>query len=422
MILALVLAAVAFALRVWLLRALPVIDTDGVIYVTLARQVRATGSAFDPLFHPLYPLCIALVEPVIGDWELTARLVSALFGALLILPAYALAQALLGVEAARLAAVLMAVHPALVRAGTAVMSEAVYTFVLVSGVLAAWRALARGPYPLLGLAGVCFGLAYLSRPEGVLFLAGLLAATALAAWRDPRGARGLVAWGAGAVVAFLLLAAPYLLYLRAVFGRWMLSGKVGHNLALELGTAGAPSPLPLRVLENAFLFQKYALPELAPGVLVLLVGAGVLVRARRPGWLARDGVLLAACLPPFGALAFHIDARFFVPLLPFVLPFAAAGALWAAGALVDERRVGLCALALTLVVALSLLPYALRPVLRPDAGAALYRQAARFVAETQPPDAVLLDRKPFVAFYSGRRAALLDLVAKFVEGYRGEPD
>jgi 4-amino-4-deoxy-L-arabinose transferase-like glycosyltransferase len=405
---ALALAVVSFALRFWVLRALPVIDSDGVIYVMLARRLHAGGSSFDPLFHPLYPLAIALVEPLAGDWELAARLVSALAGALVVVVSWALAQALLGQDVARLSAILVAVHPALVRAGTAAMPEALYALALVCGVWAVWRALAVGPDAWLVVAGALFGLAYLARPEGAAYLVGLAAAVGLSTLRDRE--RSHLAWGGGALLAWLLVAAPYLVYLRSAVGRWTLSGKLAHNLALVQGTADSPSPFPWRALENAYLFQKYALPELLPGVLVFLVLPGAVARARRRGWLARDGVLLAACLPPFASLAFHIEARFFVPVLPFLLPFVAAGALWVAGALVAERRAGAVALALTLAVGLAALLGALRPVLRPDPGAGLYREAARWVAETQPLDAVLLDRKPFVAFYSDRRAAPLPRV------------
>jgi len=59
-ILALAVTAVALALRLIVSEFLPVIDPDGVVYVAIARQFRATGSPFDPIFHPLYPLCIAL--------------------------------------------------------------------------------------------------------------------------------------------------------------------------------------------------------------------------------------------------------------------------------------------------------------------------------------------------------------------------
>src|SRR5207302_358579 len=98
-----------------------------------------------------------------------------------------------------------------------------------------------------------------------------------------------------------------------------------------------------------------------------------------------------------------VEPRVFLPILPFILPFAAVGTLWAAVTLTDARRGWRWSLAMALLVALVLVPWTFQPILRPDAGAALYRQAARWVAETQPRDAVLLDRKPLIAFYSERR-------------------
>ena len=118
MIPALAVAAVALALRLLVSESLPLIEADGVSYVTIERQVRATGSPFDPLFHPLYPLLIALAEPLVGDWETAGGWVSALFGALVILPAYALARDIVGRQAALLSAVLIAVHPRLSTAST----------------------------------------------------------------------------------------------------------------------------------------------------------------------------------------------------------------------------------------------------------------------------------------------------------------
>src|SRR5206468_4233792 len=176
-----------------------------------------------------------------------------------------------------------------------------------------------------------------------------------------------------------------------------------HNLPLSTGAATAPSPLPMRVLENLLLFQKYAVPDLLPWILLLLVLPGILARGRTAGWLGRDAILLAAAVPPFASLGFHVEPRVFLPILPFILPFAAVGTLWAAVTLTDARRGWRWSLAMALLVALVLVPWTFQPILRPDAGAALYRQAARWIAETQPRDAVLLDRKPLIAFYSERR-------------------
>jgi 4-amino-4-deoxy-L-arabinose transferase-like glycosyltransferase len=403
MIGALAIAVAALALRLAVAESLPLIDADGVTYVTLARQFQETGSPFHPLFHPLYPICISLVQPWVGDWEAAGRLVSAVFGSLVILPAFVLARAVVGRQAALLAVALIAVHPLLVQSSTAVLCEATYTFLLVSGMLAARRALTTGPGGLVLLAGVLFGLAYLVRPEGAAYLIGMGAVVIFLIVRGHRQAGQLLPWLGGAVVAFAALATPYVWYLTHSLGRLTLSGKVEHNLGLALRVAIEPSSMPVRLVENAFLFEKYALPELLPGLLMLLVLPGVLARARTPGWLTRDGVLLAATLPPFASLAFHIESRIFLPVLPFILPFVAVGVLWSVVTVLDARRAWRWSMVVVLVLVLVLAPSALRPIMRPDAGAALYREAARWIADTQSRDTVLLDRKPFIGFYSQRR-------------------
>ena len=151
-------------------------------------------------------------------------------------------------------------------------------------------------------------------------------------------AAAVLPWLGAAVLVFAVVVAPYVWYLAEVWGHVTLSGKIDHNLPLSIGTAPGPSPLPMRVLENVLLFQKYAVPDLLPWILLLLVLPGVLARGRTTGWLGRDAVLLIAALPPFASLAFHVEPRIFLPILPFILPFAAVGTLWAAVTLTDARR------------------------------------------------------------------------------------
>jgi len=402
-ILALAVAVIALAIRMLVAGSMPVIQPDGVVYLTMAKQFQATGSPFDPLFHPLYPICIALAQPLVGDWEMSGRLVSALFGALVILPAFALARGIVGRQAALVAAVFTAVHPRLVQNSASVLCEATYTFLLVCGVLAARYGLVGGARALIPFAGLCLGLAYLVRPEGALYLVGLVLVALFMLVTARARAAVVLPWIGAAVLVFGVVVAPYVWYLAEVWGHVTLSGKIDHNLGLSTSAATAPSPLPMRVLENVLLFQKYAVPDLLPWILLLLLLPGMLARGRTEGWLGRDAVLVAAALPPFASLAFHVEPRIFLPILPFILPFAAVGTLWAAVTLTDARRGSRWALAMALVVALVLVPWTFQPILRPDAGAALYRQAARWIAETQPRDAVLLDRKPLVAFYSARR-------------------
>ena len=406
------LVALAILLRLVVGHAIGVIETDGVRYIAAARQFQATGNPFDPLFHPLYPMLVAVVQRVGGDWETAGRLVATAFGVALLLPAWALARDVMGRPVALLTVALLAVHPGLVRNASAVLADSTYAFFLALGVWLGWRALAAAQRPWLVAAGAALGLAYLVRPEATIYLAGLLVVALIVSVRD-RTWLGWLPWIGGALVGFGLVAAPYLVYLRRSLGHWTLSGKVAHNLVLDLGDAAGNAPLthPTAVLTHTFVnllaFLKYALPELLPGVLILFFLPGVLRHAREEGWFGREGVLLALAIPPLGTLAFHVDSRIFLGVLPFVLPFVAAG-LIAAAAWIVGRPSPRWSAALAVGVLLLSLATALRPVLRPDPGEAVYRQAARLIVETEAGDVVVMDRKPFVAYYSGRRYVPLE--------------
>src|SRR5262245_24016827 len=91
-----VLVVLALVLRLLVGHAIGVIETDGVSYIAIARQFRATGNPFDPLFHPLYSMFVALVQWGVGDWEAAGRLVASVFGAAVLLPAWALARDAIG--------------------------------------------------------------------------------------------------------------------------------------------------------------------------------------------------------------------------------------------------------------------------------------------------------------------------------------
>lgn len=401
------LLALALILRLVVGHAIGVVETDGVRYITIARQFQATGNPFDPLFHPLYPVILGLLQWGIRDWETAGRLVATAFGVALLVPAFALARDVIGRPVALLTAALLAVHPGLVRNSSSVLADSTYAFLLAAGVWLGWRAIAAAHRALLPVAGVVLGLAYLVRPEAALYLVSLLIVALILAVRD-RTWLGWAPWIVGGLVGFSLMAAPYLVYLRRSLGHWTLSGKVAHNLVQDLGGSVGIAPLahPMALATNTVVnllaFLKYSLPDLLPGLLILFLLPGVLRRAREDGWLGREGVLLALLIPPFGTLAFHTETRVFFPVLAFVLPFVAAGLIATAGWVVGRPSPRWSA-ALAIGVLLLGLVAALRPVLRPDPTEAVYRQAARMIAETEAGDTIVMDRKPFVAYYSGRR-------------------
>jgi len=412
------IVGLALFLRLWLLGLVPVIETDGFQYVAIARRFQQSGFPFDPLFHPLYPVCIAVVQPLVGDYEFSGRLVSALFGSALLVPAYALSRPLVGRSAALLSAGLLAIHPGLVRSSTAVMTEATYLFWLTLGVWIAWRGVERAQIGRLAVSGLCLGLAYLTRPEAALYLIGMAALSVVAGQRSGH-LRTRLLGAAVAVLAFILVTAPYLVYLHRSFGYWTLSGKIRHVLVQDTGLPMGVDQQDLgfivqnvsvmvrQVLENAALFEKYAFPELFPGFLSLFLLPGLLAEVRQAGWVHRQGLLLAASMPPFATLAFHVESRVFLPILPYLVPLVASGILVSARWIRPGDGSRRWSVILAGFAIVTVLPFALRPAFRQEPEAGVYQRVAAWVSKTQPTDALLMDRKPFIAFYTGHPFAPL---------------
>jgi hypothetical protein len=282
------------------------------------------------------------------------------------------------------------------------------------GVWVAWLGVTRRQWVLATAAGAFFGLAYLVRPEGALYAIGFLVVVIVVRIRSG-GSRWWLSGAAGMLVAFIVVAGPYLVYLHGALGYWTLSGKITHVLHQDLGIAVAAGQTDLgallshgmsvagQFLRNTVLFEKYVVSELFPGALILFLLPGALAEIHTAEWRGRARILLGAALPPVATLAFHVESRVFLPALPFLIPFVAWGMVVTARWFAREPDARIWYAGLALVATVTVAPYTLRPILRPGADGALYRQVARWVADTQPPDALLLDRKPFVAYYSGRR-------------------
>lgn len=330
-------------------------------------------------FPPLIPLLFGPLTLLCENLEWVGELWYVLCGALLPWPVYTLARRIYGPRVAAGAALLTALFPLLTISplywGT--MSEPPFLLLLFVGLDRAHAAL-RGKGPgTYALAGLALALAYLARPEGILHLA--LAGLFLLAAGWAAGRRASPPWRRGLALfalAALAVAGPYLLYLRIEGGHFMLTGKTGLTLDLWAGVIDrdpaaydrAVASLDSRGEEILWYsperFQRPGLlARLAadPGVVLRRVGrnlaalaSGLLGRWRAlipVALLALAGAFLAfrgsrledqlflalMALPPFAFVAIFIQVRFFAPVVPIFLIWAAA-ALDAAGGLLERWR------------------------------------------------------------------------------------
>lgn len=230
----------AFAIRAgFMLISADSANHEGIYYLRVAENLLAgkgyvglRENGLQLLYPPLFPGVIALVTAVVGNAETAARLVDLLAGTALVIPVFLIARRLGGERIALLSALLVAVHPYLVALSTSIFSENLYLPLLLTGTYGVISATGAGgrAWRSAALAGACLGLAYLVRPEGLLF-AGI-GATALSLFKFRRRFSGLrlavILAGCTAVIAL-----PYMAWLTASTGQLLLESKSADNYAAK---------------------------------------------------------------------------------------------------------------------------------------------------------------------------------------------
>ncbi|MBK8977018.1 MAG: hypothetical protein IPM29_13975 [Planctomycetes bacterium] len=360
--------AVALALRAVaaLLTGMP--SQDGVSYLWMADRIAAgePRAALGEVFPPLWPLAVGLgLAPTAADPFRVAQALAALSGALAVVPAALCAQRLAG-GGGRAVALLVATAPHAVRYGAEGYSEPLFHLLTATALLATAR---QRP----SWAGTWAGLAFLTRPEGLLLALGPVV---------HHGRRGLRAlWPA----------------LIAMLGYAAARAAAGHTFdplpKLALHAARGDTPLDA---ESGFVLRRLLDNLLAlPGawfeglqVLGALALLGLVV-ARRDRALRAPRALLALAL--VAIVTFLTRRRFIVAWLPLVALFVPAGL----AALRPRSRTAVIALALGLGLATAL---------RPSGDD---RRAERSVGEhlrtRLPPGRHVIGDLPRLLYYAGER-------------------
>jgi len=427
------LAAAAAALRALVATRREGIEVDGIVYLGNARALAAGDWAGITVLHP--PGYSIVLAPFVGwasDPEWTARLVSAALGGLWVLATLWLARETTDERVGWTAAVLAALMPSAVEAGTRVLAEAAAGLVLTLLLAALARLVTAPSWWLVVAVGLLGGCATLTRPEGAAYVV-LAAATLLVLPRlgPGRWGRGRHLGSAAAVLGLaIVLVLPYSALIHRQTGVWHWSGKADTTLRIaehvgadrpgavmervitgmeDAGPAGLLTTLLAhpweslrRLAVNLHLLDRYVIPGLLEtGGIVLLVLGCLHLKLRRPP--ARPEWLLAlAPLPLAGLLLFNVEARYFVPLIPAISVVAALGVarFGRHPEPSERRRLVTAARVVLLLVLASWVPWIARPWFREDP-AAVDKRAALWLRETVGPGAVFVGRYPLISYYAG---------------------
>lgn len=233
----LALAAAAVLLRLLLLMGRgDYLAFDEGFYLLLARSLY-TGDGYSLIglphiaFSPLFPILAGAAGWVLDSWVWGGRIVAAIASGLLVLPAWAVFRRIAPPRTALTAVALVAVLPPLapfvvpfwIGADLWVGAEPLLHFFLYSAVAVWLLADENGRFRWWAGAGALFGLAFLARPEAIITwgILGLVSLAIAGRRRSPRRLTGAALMG----LAFLVVAAPYWLYIHDESGDWALTGR-----------------------------------------------------------------------------------------------------------------------------------------------------------------------------------------------------
>ncbi len=233
-----IIIAIALLVRLFFLRFEYAAGWDEINYLKLGASgaIHGFSHVLHPYWSPLYPFTIALIGKVCSNYELAGRLVSIIFGTLLIIPVYFFSLKHFGRRIALLNSLLIAFFPALIESSTAAETEPLYIFVAVTGILTGFSVLNHKSIFGAAVVGILFAFAYLTRPEGIglyFVFSGILVCVTLfeiVMYRKFKSALILIV----VTLGFVITSSPYLIYLKKTTGQWTISSKGTTNFQGEI--------------------------------------------------------------------------------------------------------------------------------------------------------------------------------------------
>lgn len=410
------------------------------------------SGAAETHFPPGMPILLGGIHEIVGGEPHTStNIATVLSSALVILPLAGIARLMAGRRAAVIAAAIAALAPALTVLPLASGGSAgPFTLVVVTTLwlgLRSWRW--SGGRSLLATAGcgLGVGLAYLIRPEGLLYafvILPMLALPALGGWRGLRRAGGRQ-WQRAAVIAgafllpLFLLVAPYVQYLHRETGSWELTAKT-QDVSIESWRAVAVENRPARHAviynpgETGFQFPKTSsLVELVrhdPGAYLGIIGINLgrlysvmfdtfitpyphwsllpgflFLLAAFAAWRRRHDRLILATLatiavPVVTSVAFLMQSRYLVPSAALACALVAVGLLE-----LPKRwfRVATIAAFVLIVTSTGASLYGgSHGWFHPERGTPEHRLVGEWIGDHSRPADLIMSTTPIPGFYANR--------------------
>ncbi len=323
----LILFLITLAARVFLVLTARGVATDGCAYGWLAMEF-AEGNfreVFNSAYPPLLPIFTVGASYIFRDFELSARMVSCLFGSLTVFPLFFLIKDIFDKKTALMTVLFFIVHPYLSQASGEVLTEALYFFFVTSIAFLSWIAIQKSKHTLFLLVGLLLCLASLTRPEGVALTFLVLGWIWLKGTNRLKNAlRWKLISSLFCLSVFIVVLLPCLFYIHQETGVWQINirQQAAINLIRQEGMIGVINRFYRHTPKMLYFLSKAYYP-----VFLIFLFFGVIKRKMFKGFRIGEAYILSFIL--LGILivmAFTgVTDRYFYSFIPMALCWAAAG-------------------------------------------------------------------------------------------------
>src|SRR3972149_10308402 len=231
------LILLSFLLR--LFNAPPVIIyPDSCLYLSFAKSMLNgkfyldfhSGDAY--ILPPLYSISSAVFAFFTGDIELSGVLISAIAGAILIVPVFYLARVIYNEKAAWVSSVLVFLSPVLIHWSGVILTESLFITLFISGIAFGWYGIESRKKILFLLCGAFIGLSYMTRIIGLVAVPVIVLSIIFYSVKSGKpGSSKLFKDMLTPIiifsVGFILITGVYLVKLHSFYGEWTLAGSYG---------------------------------------------------------------------------------------------------------------------------------------------------------------------------------------------------
>jgi len=237
-ILLLVCAALYVALRLVAWNSAIILeDHDSTFYLKSINAYRSFDlqviNALSAYSTPFYPFLSALISLLGLSIESSARLASFIFSLLLFYAFYGIGKKVTGSTETIVGLYILAVSPVLLPISYAILTEPSYIATIYTGLFIFLLQKRTNSPKWSALLGIIFGLSFLNRTEGILFIAVIPAMQAFYLYFLQGKAfpvREFTKWCSIYWLAFIILAAPQILHVSAKMDAYSLNGRVAWQL------------------------------------------------------------------------------------------------------------------------------------------------------------------------------------------------